>query len=75
MLITEPRTSRWLFENTVFVEQRRKRQDDVGAGRKEIECVARTGEVYFWERGFVRCELEVELEWNWAWDGGVRNSV
>jgi hypothetical protein len=66
MMITEPRTSRWFVENTVFVEQRRKRQDDVGAGRTEIECLAGTGEVYFWERGFVRWELELEL----GLDGG-----
>jgi hypothetical protein len=40
----------------------------LGQGRKEIECLAGTGEGYFGERSFVRCELELEL----GLDGGPK---
>jgi hypothetical protein len=47
----------------------------LGQVERKSNVLAGTGEVYFWERGFVRCELELELEVGLGWRGpklGVR---
>jgi hypothetical protein len=70
MLITEPRMSRWVCREHGICIATTERQDDVGTGRKEIECLAGTGEVIFGSEVL----SDANWNWNWAWDGGVRNS-